>query len=182
MVFGRERQVFGVVDRVNSDSVEIQTSARVPERGRVELRIIRPTGLYAVETEIIGASDGLLIVSHSETVKRIQKRRFFRKKTQASVTVTPFAEGTSEDDVDSQAASFRTRLLDLSAGGARLQNCGVQVEVGQHLVITMQGRDRRPIKITGSIVRISKRDSSASVAFTSMKEAVKDKIVQLVLH
>ena len=191
----------GVVESVTPDSVAVRTSADLVKGRSVELTVSKDSGLYAIRNVVIGVEAGLLFLEHSEKIKRVQKRRFFRRKMQGTVILTTLvpkkedeadtqSEGASiEDDAAARESALhvpgknvKTRLLDLSAGGARVHNPGLDLVAGQAVLLTMRDADKKVIRARATVVRNSQGDSSVSVRFEGLKGAVRDTIARLVLQ
>ncbi len=205
---------FGVVESVTPDAVAVRTPARIAKGRSVELKVSKPTGMYAIQSVVVGVEADLLLLGHSEKVKRVQKRRFFRRKMKGAVVLTTLtrkdaseagprvADGGRSASGSGQASrgiieqdpgtgqsfllvperNVKTRLLDLSAGGARVQNPVLALEAGQAVLLTMQGADKKLIKARATVVRTSGGDSSVSLKFGALEHGVRDRIARIVLR
>jgi hypothetical protein len=202
----------GVIEEVTPDFIAVRTSADLPKGCNVVLKVIRPSGLYAVKSVVADAKGDLVFLDHSEEVKRIQKRRFFRRKMRGAVILSTLVRKEADEAASAAAGSrqpnrsagqpsgppaarsdtekeaqyvpernWKTRLLDLSAGGARIHNPGVDLEPGQLVMLTMQDAGKKLIRVKARVVRISAEDSSISVQFAALRDATRDKIAHIVL-
>jgi hypothetical protein len=149
-------------------------------RGRdVELRVFRPGGLYAITTRVMkaGAAEPTaptLELEHSIRIKRVQKRRYFRKLVKLPLYVKP---------LQPEGDSVETRLRDLGGGGARFENSpALRLWKGQSVLLVFQPEKTNRIVVKGRVVRVSRSDATASVAFEGIKEATRDRIMRLVLR
>jgi c-di-GMP-binding flagellar brake protein YcgR len=112
-----------------------------------------------------------MLLSHSERIRRIQKRRFFRKMTHLPAVL---------ESRNGSGRRVQTRLVDLSAGGAKVQAAGQVFTVGQAVGLTLYPESGQPISVEGKITRVANDSSSLSIAFDSISERVRERIVRMV--
>ncbi len=167
----------GVVKSVATEALVVNIDTPFKKGQNVKLQIVRSTGLYSVDTRILKVSDGKVYLKHSLRIKRTQKRRYFRKITRLPAYVKPV------DTEEPEESFVKTRLLDLSGGGARLQNHpDLHLDVGRSLLLVLYTDKSSRITLKAQVIRISKDDSSVSIAFDPLKEAARDRIMRLVLR
>ena len=193
------RKMVGKVQEVQPDGFMLQVPERLAKGARVELRVRRPTGLYSLTTYVIGKRGNGYQLQHSERVERVQKRRFFRKVLRLPVLLaindssgaTNDSSGAINDSAgainDSSGATnvssigvFKTRLIDLSAGGAKIRNPGVGTSAGDVIHLKIFPGKAEPIKLKSRVTRVSPDGASLSVAFDLLKDSTRDQIMKLV--
>ena len=145
----------------------------------------RPTGLYSLTTYVIGKRGNGYQLQHSERVERVQKRRFFRKVLRLPVLLAiNDSAGTTNDSAGATNVSsigvFKTRLIDLSAGGAKIRNPGVGTSAGDVIHLKIFPGKAEPIKLKSRVTRVSPDGASLSVAFDLLKDSTRDQIMKLV--
>jgi hypothetical protein len=174
LISADNRRVLGRVQAVELDSFKVLLNSEVPLRSNVlEVRISRSTGLYSLRTRVLGYSNRLLSLEHSEEIKRVQKRRFFRKVTRLPVMLT---------SGDESKESVRARLVDLSAGGAKLRNPGLKVRRGQELFLTIFTSDKDRVKVKSRVNRTSADEAFLVVTFDALPERTREKIMKLIFN
>ena len=186
------RKMVGKVQEVQPDGFMLQVPERLAKGARVELRVRRPTGLYSLTTYVIGKRGNGYQLQHSERVERVQKRRFFRKVLRLPVLLaindasgaTNDASGATNDSAGATNVSsigvFKTRLIDLSAGGAKIRNPGVGTSAGDVIHLKIFPGKAEPIKLKSRVTRVSPDGASLSVAFDLLKDSTRDQIMKLV--
>ncbi len=186
------RKMVGKVQEVQPDGFMLQVPERLAKGALVELRVRRPTGLYSLTTYVIGKRGNGYQLQHSERVERVQKRRFFRKVLRLPVLfainvssgATNDASGATNDASGATSVSsigvFKTRLIDLSAGGAKIRNPGVGTSAGDVIHLKIFPGKAEPIKLKSRVTRVSPDGASLSVAFDLLKDSTRDQIMKLV--
>jgi hypothetical protein len=167
----------GVVKSAETEALVVTIDVPFKKGQNAELQIARSTGLYSVDTRILKASDGEVYLEHSLRIKRIQKRRYFRKMTRLPAYVKPL------DTEEPEASYVKIRLLDLGGGGARFQNHpNLHLDVGRSILLVLYTDKSSRITIKAQVIRISKDGSSVSITFDPLKDAARDRIMRLVLR
>jgi hypothetical protein len=165
------RKLVGKVIEVQPEALHVQISEAVKSGSEVELRVRRPTGLYSLKTVVTASRGNRLELRHSENIERVQKRRYFRKVLRLPVHLTT---------EDPSLGVFRTRLIDLSAGGARMRNPGIIVKRGDAVNLRIIRDDSEPVSLKSRVTRVSPDKSLLSVSFESLKGSTRDQLMKLV--
>ncbi len=165
------RKQIAQVLEVKPEGFQLQTTEKLTPGSSVELRVRRASGLYSLKTSVIGKSGNGYMLRHTENIKRVQKRRYFRKVSRLPVLIATD---------DQSLGTFKTRLVDLSAGGARMRNPGVALGPGDaiHLSIIQEGAE--PIKLNSRVTRVSPDRALLSVSFESLKDSTRDLLMRMV--
>jgi hypothetical protein len=163
----------GRVSRQDPDGlvVSMEEGSSVPSRGvPVTVYFHNRAGLFAFLTHAHRISGRDVHLDHSETIKRSQRRRYYRRQIQIAVEVAP-AEHPEE--------GLPAVLADLSGGGASLRNPGLAVEPGARLRLTFAPRGAR-LSVTGRVVRTSAAGRFIHLQFEGLSEAARDRVIGLV--
>jgi hypothetical protein len=171
ITLNNDRKVYGRVIEVEPDGFSLEVPQQLARGSLVELRIRRPTGLYSLTTTVTGQKGSIYRLQHSERIRRVQKRLFFRRALRLPVIIATD---------DPSRGIFKTRLLDLSAGGAKIRNPGMQVKVGESIHLKIFPTGGEPIRLSSHITRIASGPATLSVAFDSLKDSIRDQIMKLV--
>jgi c-di-GMP-binding flagellar brake protein YcgR len=163
----------GRIEEIDGRGLTITTKARAASGDSILLEVDSRSGYYIVRTRVTESGENRLKVAHSEHLERVQNRNYFRKPMRLPVTLKlPGANGKT----------FHTTLLDLGGGGAKVKNPGLKAFVGMELILLMKLRPDEALALKTRVARVSGTDSSLSLSFVSIKEAVRDKIMRVVLH
>lgn len=142
----------------------------------VQIYFQNQSGLFTFTSRIRRIDRGMLQIAHSENIRRIQRRKVYRRKTSLPVFVR--REGES-------AHSIRTTCTDLGGGGASLINPDRRLKAGDRLELYFliqalrQPPGARPhIRVTGEVVRLSGGGRTAHIVFDPLPEGVRDRIIK----
>jgi hypothetical protein len=163
----------GRIEEVGARGIVISTTAAAPPGSPLVLEVDSRSGCYLVHTHVLELGRGRLMAAHSERVERIQNRRFYRKPTRIPVTLKLPGDA---------GKSFFSYALDLGGGGARVKNPGFKAFRGLELLITLRLEGEDPLTLPARVTRVSDKDSALSLSFGPIKEAVRDKIMRIVLR
>jgi hypothetical protein len=148
--------------------IELREGCSPPGAGTlVTLYFQRPSGIFSLSSRVTDAKDKFIEIAHTETIKRIQRRRFYRKKTRIPAFVK--LAGSREHPV-------RSILTDLGGGGATLVNPGGAFHEKDELVLFFRTMKKENIQIRAKVLRISDDEKSLHVAFHHISEAHRDRI------
>ena len=171
LITSEDRILYGRIHAVGPRGFTVLSSETQPRGAALRVRLGRPTGLYLFRSAVLAARGKQMLLSHSERIKRAQKRRFFRKVTDIPVTVA---------SRNGSGLQERTRLIDLSAGGARIRTEGVRFLVGDTVELVLHPEGGRPITVEGRVTRVSDDGSTMSMAFETITERARERIIRTV--
>jgi hypothetical protein len=174
IILGARGSFPGVVESVEPTHLAIRTREKIAKGQSLVIQVARSSGLFSISSTSLGYREGVLHAEHSENVKRVQKRRYFRKGTRMPAIIQP---------IHPREPAKRTLLIDIGGGGARLENPGMNLQVGRAVILTLPtDRSARGagLSLKGSIRRVA--DTSLSVVFDPLKDAIRDRIMKMVLH
>ena len=165
--------VKGRIAAIDEQGLTITTKIRAAHGSSLLLEVDSRSGYYMVRTHVIDSGNNWIKVAHSEHLERVQNRNYYRKQMNLPVVLKlPGSTGKT----------YHTNLLDLGGGGAKVKNPGIMAVVGLELILLMKLIPNQPFVLHTRVARISQKDSSLSLSFFSIKEAVRDKIMRIVLH
>ncbi len=129
-------------------------------------------GIYLFQSHALEVRDRLVLLDHSESIRQIQRRRFYRRAVRIPVSVA--AAG-------SPARRLQSTFRDLSGGGASLRNPGIEAQPGDELILTVQ-LDSSSAVIPARVVRLSAEGRVMHVRFHGLSEPLRDRIIGLVFR
>jgi hypothetical protein len=151
--------------------VEMDPGRPPPEKGMpIHLYFSNLSGLFGFSTVLLGSKGGIIKLRHSENVKRIQRREFYRKKIKLPVYVKP--AGSEERP----AASV---FADLGGGGASLLNPSSRYKSGDKLFLTFFPTHDEEVNLIAKVVRLSGRGRIMHIEFLSVSDSSRDHILGL---
>jgi hypothetical protein len=139
----------------------------------VEASLQRPSGLYSFDTRVKDYRGYVVFLDHTATVRKTQKRNYFRKKLRRPVTVRKLYNGS---DV------VRSTLLDVGGGGASFELLGLDAEVGDEVQLIMYLEEELVISVQARIVRLSRNGRVGHAAFHELRPGEQDRIVRYALR
>ena len=127
-------------------------------------------GFFSFSTRIAAREEQILRLGHSEKIKRYQRRRYARKRLRLPVFIRPY-QGTS--------APFKSVLMDLSGGGASLQNPNRAFKIDQQVELSFAPHGKR-FQVLGQVVRVSNGGQMIHMEFQALEQAERERIGRLV--
>ncbi len=124
-------------------------------------------GLFSFDSVVLSRQGQILRLQHGEQVKRIQRRKYYRKRISQRVAVR---RPGSEDKP--QVSMF----YDLGGNGASLKNPGKQFHSGEDIELTFFAAGER-FTLVAEVIRTSRNDEVLHVRFAPMREATRDRII-----
>jgi hypothetical protein len=176
LVFGRPaRRLQGRVVRQRPSSLEVSSAedGPPPDPGQaVRVFVQNRSGLFSFESRVEQQDprSPTLALAHSEDIRRIQRRRYYRRKVALPVAVR--RAGT-----DAEAHS--SLILDISGEGAALRNPEQRFAAGDDLQLDFQAGSE-PFSLIGEVLRLSRGGRIAHVRFAPMREAARDRLIAAV--
>ncbi len=164
---GEIRQVRGL-----SLVVALEPGTVAPSAGHdVVVQYTIPAGRYSFATRVRRSYGGTIELAHQDEVIRVQERRTYRGGVDAPVVVAVL-----------RRASFPSRLIELSAGGASIRGCpeAVGLRPGQRLALTLD-LPAREHHLTLSARLVRRSQDSLHLRFDPMNDRTQDGIMRFVL-
>jgi hypothetical protein len=124
-------------------------------------------GLFSFESRILAIHRGGLELEHGEGIKRIQRRKYYRRRIFQPVKVRP--AGTEEQ---AELSNF----YDLGGNGASLKNPGKRYKSGDALELSFMAAGER-FSLVAEVLRSSKNGEVLHVRFAPMRESTRDRII-----
>ncbi len=163
----------GRIAQVKPSSFTIALEGEMPTLKRtlpIQIYFQGPSGRYTFISRIRGYGKGGIEVAHSENIKRLQRRKFYRKRLMLPVYVKR---------AESEEHSVLSTLIDLSGGGASLVNRDMLFRAGDRISISLAASRTKRIYITGDVIRMSRGGKTIHVEFGNMLESSRDRIIRL---
>jgi len=130
-------------------------------------------GFFSFPTRITAREEQVIRLDHSDRIKRYQRRRYTRRQLRLPVFIHPHG-GTSKP--------LKTVLIELSGGGASLQNPSRAFTVDQQVELSFAPQlapQGEKFHVRGRIVRLSKSGQVAHVEFQALEAAERERIGRL---
>jgi hypothetical protein len=174
LIIGKgKREVAGRISKIDSHSfvVGLEGAGALPSPGsRITVYFQKRSGLYEFQTAVRKIERGMMRLDHSEELKRIQRRKFYRKRVSFSVYIK--RPGPEQQWV-------RTSLLDLGGGGASMENPWVGIQAGDEIEIVFP--EKKPVlRVPAFVVRTSRASHNMHVRFGPMSNGDRDRIINYI--
>lgn len=129
------------------------------------------SGVFSFAThiqDIREKAEQAIHLAHSETIRRTQRRAYYRKKLTLPIFVRP---------AGSEEKPLLSAFLDLGGGGASLRNPQNRFKAGMDLELTFlpSGADR--LSLTAKVIRASRGGKILHVRFGTMTDSARDRII-----
>ncbi|MBA7517166.1 hypothetical protein ES705_09219 [subsurface metagenome] len=139
----------------------------------IEVRVYfqNRSGVFSFTTHIqdtLEKPEPAIHLAHSETIRRTQRRVYYREKLSLPIFVRP---------AGSEEKPLLSAFLDLGGGGASLRNPQKRYEAGVDLELTFlpSGSDR--LSLTAKVIRASQGGKILHVRFGTITDSVRDRII-----
>jgi len=166
----------GRIDAVEPHTLRVELGdGGVPLKRNLPVQVYfqTPSGRFAFTTRVKRTGKGSVELVHSETIKRLQRRQFYRKKLMLPV----YAKR-----VGVQEPAVLTTLIDLGGGGASLATRDMQFDVGDRVSLSVLPSREDRINLIGEVLRVSKGGKIAHIRFDKMLESSRDRIMGLLFR
>jgi hypothetical protein len=129
-------------------------------------------GTFHFNTSVQGLNGQTMRLAHSEKISRDQRRKYYRARTamQARVGVAGSAETPAP-----------TQMIDISGGGASLENPGLRFNPGDDVLIQFKTPDDAEFKIVAEVRRLSHGGRVLHAVFGPMSDTTRDRLIAFVL-
>lgn len=176
-------EIEACVERVDDELLWLVGARASFEPGeRIQLDVsIAMDARYRAVFEVAEATDAYIALSaQGEPVwQRVQQRALVRVDTpDLSVTIRRSVDSElAVADSSVESAGKRHRMIDLSAGGMRIQ-ANSRFEVDQELICDFKLPDQPPYSVASRVVRIEPKRNLVSLKFTSASESFFSEILR----
>jgi hypothetical protein len=148
--------------------IELKEECTPPVAGTpVVIYFQRPSGVFTFVSQVTGTNERIIEITHTRSIKRLQRRHFYRKKTRVPAFVK--LSGSPEHPI-------RSTLTDLGGGGATIVNPGKTFHEKDELALSLHMMKKESIQIYAKVLRISGEGKLLHVAFHHISEASRDRI------
>ncbi len=137
-------------------------------RSPVQVYFQNSAGMYSFTTYVQNCKNGLIKAAHSENIKRLQRRNFYRRKLNLPVYIKP---------KDSEERHVRSTLVDLGGGGASLINTEMNFRPSDGIDLFFSTSKESRIALSAEVIRVSGDGQTLHVAFGHMPESSRDRII-----
>lgn len=164
-----KRKFYGRIARLEEHSFLVSLTERTykPSPGsKLNVILQKESGLYGFKTVAGRNEGGMIRLKHAEDIQRVQRRKFYRRRTSLPVFVRKSGEGRDW---------VRATLKDLGGGGASLKTPPEGIETGEEVEVSFPLQTGPPIQVQGVVVRLS--GNVLHIQFGPMGEALRDRIM-----
>ncbi len=145
----------------------------LPVGSGVDVRFGNRAGVFGFSTRVCGHEAGRLELAHAERVRRVQRRRFYRRPVRLAALAR--AAGSAEPPAP-------VTLLDLGGGGASLDNAGGRFRLGQDLELELPLPAGEPLRLRAHPVRVSRGGRMLHLSFGELPDAARDRILRFLFR
>ena len=149
----------------------VDEDVRVPAGAAVDIYFQNSAGVFTFRSTVLGEDGKTAKLSHSEEIKRYQKRRYYRRKIDLPVYIYPF-------DSDRPILS---RFKDVGGGGASMLNTDGHFKQGDDLELRFTPDDEE-IRLTASVMRVSEGGAVIHVNYEHIRDGLRDKIYSAIFR
>lgn len=149
----------------------VDEEVRVPVGAAVDIYFQNSAGVFTFRSTVLGEDGKTAKLSHSEEIKRYQKRRYYRRKIDLPVHIYPF-------DSDRPVLS---RFKEIGGGGASMLNTDKHFKEGDDLELRFTP-DKEEIKLTASVVRLSEGGNVIHVNYEHIRDGLRDRIYSAIFR
>ncbi|MFW5689139.1 MAG: PilZ domain-containing protein [Spirochaetota bacterium] len=143
----------------------IEEGSRLPPGAGVDVFFQSNAGVFTFHTTVLAEHGSEARLSHSEDLKKYQKRKYYRRRIEIPVHVFPF---------DSEQPLL-SKSRDIGGGGASLVNPEGHFKVGDDLELRFRPDDTE-IRVTGTVVRVSDSGKTIHVNYEHIRDSLRDRI------
>lgn len=145
----------------------------LPPHTAVRIMYHDRTGLYEFDTKLQKQLNATIQLNHSETLRRVQRRAYYRKKTNLPVFI---------HHPGSMDSAVQTNLIDIGGGGASLYNRSNLFAAGEDIALSFHPNSTHSLDVIGKILRTSKDNTILHVDLRHLKETTRDKIYRVLFQ
>jgi c-di-GMP-binding flagellar brake protein YcgR len=168
--------VRGRILAVTPQNLSIVLDEENPFRTRgtpVQVYFQTPAGRFGFSSRVHRTGKRIIEVSHSEHIRRLQRREFYRTRIMLPASVR---------GIDREQESVDTMLIDLGGGGCSIENPDRRFTTGDRVGLSFQCGKEEPIEMTGEVVRTSQRGKTAHIRFDFLSERNRDRVIGLLFR
>ncbi|MFW6362804.1 MAG: flagellar brake protein [Spirochaeta sp.] len=154
--------------------VQLRTQT-IPFDPDAEIEVVfhNASGVYRFESRMKDSEGNMIFLAHSGQLERVQRRQFYRARVKLPVYVKRV--GVNEEP-------SQTHFIDLSAGGAAIDNSSIDLSAGEHVALAFFPGTERHLSVVGRVVRTSLRNRKAHISFRNLKPAAQDRLYGFVMQ
>jgi hypothetical protein len=145
----------------------VEGSPAFREREPVRIYFQNRSGLFSFDSSVQSVKNRTVLLEHGEEIKRIQRRKYYRKRISQPVAVRR---------PDSEEQHTVSTFYDLGGNGASLKNPAKRFSAGDDLELTFLAAGER-FTLVAEVLRTSKVGEVLHVRFAPMRETTRDRII-----
>jgi hypothetical protein len=173
IVTKRRERITGRIQRPNLQSLNILLDAgsSPPQDGSsVGVYFKNLSGLFGFTTTVLRVEKGVVRLKHSEKIRHIQRRDYYRKNIQVPVDVRRTSSG------EPHAA---TSFVELGGGGGSFLNPEYRYKAGDRVDLSFYPSHHTIVHVTAQVRRLSAQGKIAHVQFENISDPDRDHIISL---
>ena len=176
VVDGGDRAIRGRVLEPSPSAFRLADDGQAPRLSSGSLVMVvyhNRNGIYEFGAVVLGNPRGEIELSHSEKIRHVQRRQYYRGTVRLPVHVK-LASGAEQLQP--------SRLTDLGGGGASFVAPDGRYKRGGHVEMTLHPDSLPTLHLTGRIVRESRSGKVVHVSFDEMRPAARDRLLGLLFR
>jgi len=166
-----KKQCTGNVEKVEQDSLVVTPKSlqNLPAPGTpVRVYFKSYSGVFSFNTWVKKSSKSFITLAHSESINRLQRRRFYRKRLKQPVFIRL---------AGSDQPPEKSTLLDLGGGGASLENVKKSIGQGDEVEISFNISGKHRVTLNAKVLRLSDDGKIVHLEFLDIPESIRDMII-----
>lgn len=171
LIDNRNNRSHGVLYDLSPQAMFIKVNTEksdLPKGKKLRAYFRKQSGIYTFTTKVVEVNDNVLSCSHSDQVRREQKRQYYRKEVDEEAFVQKQGGGTER---------IKVKVYDLGGGGARIENPDKLFTKGENVKLFFTLDNQEKAALQGKVVKTSLDDSYLHVQFKNINETDRDKII-----
>ena len=174
MVINNRLQKNGILSKVTEQYLEIEPGRngllKIHTGSPLRVYFKNQNGIFYFNSKIIAQTRGTLRIAHSERIRKIQRRQYYRKKVKLLSLVRV---------INRDPGYRKVIIMDLSGGGASFQfiDYSPDLRPGETIELVTPPIKRKPVKATAKIVRITDRGKLYHIEFEEISENLREEII-----
>jgi hypothetical protein len=148
--------------------IELRDNELGPLEGeRITAYFRRNNDTFYFKAEVLESTPGKLKLSHPEKIKKVQRRRYYRKECKKTAIISSL----------SGKNRVPTTITDLGGGGATAKNRDGRFSAGEGVFLSFKLPPHDELRLQGRIVRTTEGKEKLHIRFEKVTEQDRDKII-----
>ena len=165
----------GKIEKITPDylQISIKNKTNPIKKGKVYIAQFQyHSGIFYFNTYCIDTKNHQVFLTHSEKIKRIQRRNYYRKNIHIPVYISSKTDNRS----------YYSYTTNLGGGGASIKGSTDFFNKGEIVNIHIDISNKGKIALEGKIIDILKTKNILRISFTEINNSDRDKIIKYIFE